>query len=419
MPTRLLAEIFCVLFAACVPNLEAMFLWMIALLLFAAVGIVGFYQGALRMAFSTIGLLVAALLAMPMAGLFALILKVFGMEHPVLIAFLAPFLAFVVVLIAFKIGGMTVHKKVEGHMKYKANDTNRMLYERMNSRVGIMVGLCNAFIYFILIGAVLYTVGYFSAQAATSEKDTIVWRILTRLAKDLHSTGVDKAVAGYVPAKESYFDAADVLALIYRNPTIQDRLSDYPPFLLYSEDGRFKALGGDKKFQEEWAKGPSLAEFTANEPIKRLIEDVPFFTNTVATLGGSFKDLKTYLETGKSAKYDDEKLLGRWTFNFSQSFNVNRRKKANMTRQEVNNLRAVLANERNTTVIATPDHKLLIKGSKDAAGGTWAPGSGSGYTLSINKGGQSIDLEGVIDERPPDNKNLTLTKLGIAMVFDR
>ena len=90
-----------------------------------------------------------------------------------------------------------------------------------------------------------------------------------------------------------------------------------------------------------------------------------------------------------------------------------------MTRQEVNNLRAVLANERNTTVIATPDHKLLIKGSKDAAGGTWAPGSGSGYTLSINKGGQSIDLEGVIDERPPDNKNLTLTKLGIAMVFDR
>ena len=90
-----------------------------------------------------------------------------------------------------------------------------------------------------------------------------------------------------------------------------------------------------------------------------------------------------------------------------------------MTRQEVNNLRAVLASERNTTVIATPDHKLLIKGSKDAADGTWSPGSGSGYTLSINKGGRAIDLEGVIDERSPDSKNLTLTKLGISMVFDR
>jgi hypothetical protein len=304
-------------------------------------------------------------------------------------------------------------------MKYKASDTVRMLFERMNSRVGIMVGLCNAFIYFILISAVLYTVGYFSVQAITSEKDTMVWRILTRLAKDLQSTGVDKAVAGYVPAKANYFDAADVVALIFRNPVVQDRLSDYPPFLLYSEDARFKALGGDKKFQEDWIKGPSLAEFMANEPIKRLIEDVPFYTNAVATLGGNYKDLKTYLETGKSAKYDEEKILGRWTFNFSQSFNVNRRKKANMTRQEVAVLRAVLKNEEKTTVIATPNHKLLIKGSKDAADGTWAPGSGSGYILSINKGGQSIDLEGVIDERSPNNKNLTVTKLGISMVFEK
>lgn len=407
------------LFAVGVLTLGRMFIWIIALLLFASLGIVGFYQGAVRMAISTIGLFVAAMLAMPLAGLFGLMLKVFGMEHPVAIGFLAPFIAFVLVLIGFKCAGMATHKKVDGYLKYKASDTVRLLFERMNSRVGIMVGLCNAFIYFILISSVLYTVGYFSTQAATSEKDSMVWRILTGLAKDLQSTGVDKAVAGYVPAKENYFDGADVLALIFRNPTIQDRLSDYPPFLLYSEDARFKALGGDSKFQEQWAKGPSLAEFTANEPVKRLVDDVPFFTNTVATLGGSFKDLKTYLETGKSAKYDEEKLLGRWTFNFSQSFNVNRRKKANMTRQEVNNLRAVLAGERNTTVIATPDHKLLIKGSKDAADGTWSPGSGSGYILSINKGGRAIDLEGVIDERSPDSKNLTLTKLGISMVFDR
>lgn len=396
-----------------------MFLWIIAFLLFAASGIVGFYQGALRMAISTIGLLVAGLLAMPLAGLFGLMLKIFGMEHPVAIAFLAPFLAFVVVLIAFKAGGMATHKKMDGYMKYKANDTTRLMYDRMNSRVGILVGLGNALIYFILISAVIYTVGYFSAQAATSEKDSIVWRITSRLAKDLQSTGVDKAVAGYVPAKENYFDGADVLALIFRNPTIQDRLSDYPPFLLYSEDGRFKALGGGKKFQEEWAKGPSLAEFTANEPVKRLVNDVPFFTNTVAALGGSFKDFKTYLETGRSAKYDEEKLLGRWTFNYSQSFNVNRRKKANMTRQELNNLRVFLSRERNTTVIATPDHKLLFKGSKDALSGTWAPGSGSGYTLSVTKGGQTLDLEGVIDERSPDNKTLTVTQLGISLVFDR
>ena len=396
-----------------------MFIWIIALLLFASSGIVGFYQGALRMAISTVGLLVAALLALPLAGVFAFLLKVFGMEHPIPIAFLAPFIAYVLVLMAFKGVGMATHKKVDGYMKYKANDTNRMLFERMNARVGIMVGLCNAFIYFILISAVLYTVGYFSAQAAISEKDSVVWRITTRLAKDLQSTGVDKAVAGYVPAKENYFDGADVLALIFRNPTIQDRLSDYPPFLLYPEDGRFKALGSDSKFQEQWAKGPSLAEFTANEPLKRLIDDVPYFTNTVAALGGSFKDLKTYLETGKSPKYDEEKILGRWSFNYSQSFNVNRRKKANMSRQELTNLRVLLSQRRDTTIIATPDHKLLLKGARSTVEGLWAAGSGSGYTLSVNQGGQNLETQATIEEKSPDSKTLTIPLMGVSLVFDK
>jgi hypothetical protein len=396
-----------------------MFLWIIALLLFASLGIVGFYQGALRMAVSTVGLFVAALLAMPLAGVFALILNVFGMEHPIPISFLAPFIAFVLVLIGFKSVGMATHKKVDGYMKYKASDTVRLLFERMNSRVGILAGLCNAFIYFILISAVLYTVGYFSAQAAVSEKDTMVWRIFTRLAKDLQSTGVDKAVAGYVPAKENYFDAADVLALIFRNPVIQDRLSDYPPFLLYSEDARFKALGDDKKFQEDWIKGPSLAEFMAHEQIKRVIEDVPFYTNAVATLGGNYKDLKIYLETGKSPKYDEEQILGRWTFNFSQSFNVNRRKKPNMTRQEQTNLRALLGQRRDTTIIAMPNHRLLLKSSKNTIDGSWDTGSGGGYTLSVTQGGQNLETQASIDEQSPDRKTLTMPLMGVSLVFNK
>lgn len=396
-----------------------MFVWIIALLLFASSGIVGFYQGAVRMAISTIGLFVAAMLAMPLSGLFGLLLKVFGMEHPVAIGFLAPFIAFVLVLAGFKCAGMATHKKVDGYLKYKASETVQLLFARMNSRVGILVGLCNAFIYFILISVLIYTVGYFSRQVIVSEKDTFVWRVLTGLAKDLQISGVDKAVAGYVPAKENYFDGADVLALIFRNPTIQDRLSDYPPFLLYSEDGRFKSLGGDKKFQEEWIKGPSLTEFTANEPIKRLIDDVPFFTNTVATLGGDFKDLKTYLETGKSPKYDEEKILGRWTFNFSQSFNANRRKKPNMTRQEQANLRALLGQRRDTTIIATPNHKLLLKGSKSTVDGMWDTGSGGGYTLSVTQGGQNLETQASIEEPSPDNKTLTIPLMGVSLVFNK
>jgi hypothetical protein len=34
----------------------------------------------------------------------------------------------------------------------------------------------------------------------------------------------------------------------------------------------------------------------------------------LARLGGEAHDLKIYLETGKSPKYDDERILGRWEF---------------------------------------------------------------------------------------------------------
>src|SRR5689334_2322688 len=113
-----------------------MILWIFAVCVMAASAVVGYYQGAIRVAFSFIGLLVAALLALPLAGLLRPVLPIVGLSHPLLAAFVAPALVYLLVLIAFKIGGFVVHGKVETYYKYKASDTQRSLFERLNARVG-------------------------------------------------------------------------------------------------------------------------------------------------------------------------------------------------------------------------------------------------------------------------------------------
>src|SRR6185436_11600564 len=121
-----------------------MWIWIIAFFLLVALGGAGYYQGALRASFTLIGLIVAAALAFPLSGIFRGILGIFSLQHPVLLAFLAPFAAYVTVLICFKAGGLATHRKVDTFFKYKASDTLRLLYNRMNSRIGAVIGSFNA-----------------------------------------------------------------------------------------------------------------------------------------------------------------------------------------------------------------------------------------------------------------------------------
>src|SRR4051812_33269385 len=124
-----------------------MVLWIFALCLMALTALIGYYQGAIRVAFSLVGLLIGALLAMPLAGLVKPILSIVGVSHPVLISFVAPALVFLIILIAFKSVALAVHKKVDAYYKYKATDTQRSLFARLNQNVGIPLGLANATVY--------------------------------------------------------------------------------------------------------------------------------------------------------------------------------------------------------------------------------------------------------------------------------
>ncbi len=391
-----------------------MILWLISLFILTSVVIVGYYQGALRVAISLVGLLAAAVLASPIGALFGKILPMVGFKNPLTIAFLSPVFAFVIVLIIFKCVGAVAFKKAEAWYKYKASDTHRMLWERLNSRVGAPLGLANGIIYVFAICTFLNTLGYLTRQVA-SDNDWWLTRFANRLSADVQSTGMSKAVAPFMPKSELYYDAADVVADIYHTPLLQNRLANYPPFLLVGEREEFKPLS-DPGFQGEWIKGGlTFGGFANHEKIKPLVENPDIVTNVLAMLSGDLKDLKSYLQTGKSPKYDDEKILGRWAFDYKASLNLARRKKPNMGSAEIRKLRQDLTGLSKATLVATVDNKAIVKfgsGSSGTTQGTWKGGDGK-YVLRVSEASKRVDLEVTIEGR-----NLIFSKDGHFMVFE-
>ena len=235
----------------------------------AVLALIGYYQGAVRVGFSLVGLLVAALLAMPLSGLMKPILGIFGLSHPVLLSFAAPALAYLLVLIIFKSAAVVVHRKIDAYYKYKGSDTQRSLFERVNQRLGICLGLANATVYVFLLATVAYVFGYFTIQVAASDKDSAGLKIANRVCQDLESTGMSKAIAPFVPATMSYYDGADIIGHIYHNPLAsQGRLSSYPAFLGLAEKTEFRSLGDDVKFQQFWLEGHSLGELLVARTVK-------------------------------------------------------------------------------------------------------------------------------------------------------
>src|SRR5713226_1378421 len=99
-----------------------MMIWLLALILMAAVAAMGYRQGAVRVGFSLVGILLGILLAALLGRFLRPVLAAVGLKNPILLWLLAPFVVFLLVSIAAKIGGFAVHHKIDVYFKYKAGD---------------------------------------------------------------------------------------------------------------------------------------------------------------------------------------------------------------------------------------------------------------------------------------------------------
>ncbi len=298
-----------------------MIMWITALVLIGLTAGLGYKQGAVRAAVSFIGLIVAAFLAIPLSPLFAWVFPLVGFKNPLAPQFGGPIIAFFLVSFVFKAVAAFLHRKLEYHFRYRRDDASRAVWEVMYKRVGACVGVLNGVVYFLVFSLLVAVFGYTTLQTGGDESDSTVLSFLSKSAKDLQDTRMDKVVAGFNPAPEKYFDAADTLGLLHHNRSLLGRLENYPVFAAMAEEPVYQTLGADKELETMIQNKASFSEIL-NKPS---VQEVMTNSDVVArVMELDIKDFKHYLETGVSPKFEKEKLLGRWNYDLLATLQLNK-----------------------------------------------------------------------------------------------
>ncbi len=378
-----------------------MIIWILAVVVLGLVAAVGYYQGAIRALFSLVGLVVAAWLAMPLESTAEPLVKLFT-KSPFIIPFVAPLVVFLVVLIVFKVFGYLVHRQANLHYKYREADTRYMLWQRVNRRLGLCVGLINGGIYVFLLCILAYVFGYVAIQTATADTDPVAFRFGKTLAEGLQETKMDQAVAPFDPAEPFFYQWADVAGDLINNPLIVKRLSDYPPFLTLASRPEFQAIAGDKSFREFIAKHPNITDYMSNEKVKAILLN-PDLLHDIWAQADDVPDLLAFLETGKSEKYDEEKILGRWYFDLTGAMYQARKLHPELGGRELRGLKSMLeATESGATLVAMPNNQLILKyftppDKAEAINGTWKSLYDAQYMLTLPKGGRNYQVPASVE----------------------
>lgn len=280
-----------------------MTMWILAFVLLGAAALAGYRLGAIRVAFSIVGFLVAGLLAGPLSGLVKPMVTVVGIQNPILLWVLPPVVVFIVVFLIFRIISFPVHRKVDVRFRYHAGDLRQALWERLNARGGLCLGLVNGLCYLVVCSMVIYPVSYLTVQVCTSPDDYRTARIFNRLGRDLQHTGMVRVAKAVDPMPEKYYDAADLAGLIFQNSLLEARLSRYPAFLSLGEKPEFQALGQDKQLAEMRLRQASIRQVLDRPAVQAIVENPNTLNLLWSIVGPDLKDLRAFLETGKSEKY--------------------------------------------------------------------------------------------------------------------
>ena len=404
-----------------------MTIWLLTLVLMASLAGMGYRQGAIRVAFSLVGILLGVLLAGPLGRLLKPLLAVFGLNDPTLPWLLGPLIIFLLISIIFKVAAFMVHQKVDVHYKYHAGDLRLVLWERLNRRLGLCLGLVNGALYCILISMVIYSFSYWTVQLATPDRDPKALKILDAMGHDLQSTGFAKVARALDPMPQIWYDAADLAGLLYNNPLSEARLVRYPAFFGLAERPEFQEIAGDNPFTQMRLGREPIMNVIQYPKTQAILHNPDLLRLIWTTVMPDMKDFTTYLETGKSPKYDPERILGRWSFDVNVAVAMYLRTNLNISSRDMHKVKErMVATFSKTGLVAKTDHQATFKNVPPvrplAAGassalqtvqGHWKNLDGS-YQISIGAGGEGGELAGTVE-----GDRLTITGEGVFWVFAR
>lgn len=384
-----------------------MTIWIVVLVLLASVTALGYRQGAIRVAFSLVGILLGLWLALPLAPWLKPVMGWIGVQHPVWAAVLPPVIVFWIINGLFKAAAFQVHRKVDVHFKYHVVDLQRILFERLNARLGACLGLINGTVYALLVCLGIWMAGYWTLQVASPEGDRWSMRLVNRLARDLEQTGLYRAVCALDPLPKAYYDAADFVGLVFHNPMLEARLARYPGLLELLDRPEFQPFAQDVSWSQLRQSRAPVHELMAHPGLSLILGNYDLLREIWAALEPDLPDVMAYLETGRSAKYEREPILGVWAFDFRTAFQLYRKVNPRMTPLQLREARKHLSGIfLNTSLLAAPSGYVALKNypvSRPPRPGETGPSTehrtltgrwrleNGHYTIQVQQDGQTVE----------------------------
>ena len=405
-----------------------MTIWILAILFVASSVGLGYRQGAIRAAIGFVGILFAAFLAVPIGGIFRALLPHIGFHNQAVVWAVSPLIGFVLVRILFEIGAFSVHRKIEWHYKYRVNDLQLTLWERLNHRLGACLGVLNGIAYFVLVSFVLFNVSYWTAPIAPSSDEKWTTRLVNKLGEDLQDTGVSKSADAVGTLPEMYYQMADLVGLLRQNPQLTTRLANYPPFISLAERDDIQQAGQDGGFTNAWYSGAPMSDLMATSPGQSLLNNQDLIHLVWGIVQTNYADLTNYLVTGQSAKYGADKFFGKWEFNPGTTVAMIVQARPTITTAEMKAARVWMAKAyAQTKLVVASDNQAFLENLPDVSKmqpnqpipadtwkGTWAE-DGTNYDLTLTSNGQNNKFM----TAQTDGSRLTLMDGHQSYFFDR
>ena len=274
------------------------------------------------------------------------------------------YMELVIVLLVFYLVfwgvGVWVRSKIEYWLKYVGTELQRMTWSYLNHGVGLFFGVLTAVLFVMIVATGAYAPAYLSTQTTPNE-DGQPWGItyLNNFGKGMQSTGLDKIAARWDRTPKKYFEVCDLIGLIANNPSVMYRVKNYPLIYAMQDRSEVSELLKDQGF---------------NDSLKNKAGGWALFNNgsVLSFMGsGAYNDLKDqldmvdfteYLKTGKSAKYDNFKLLGEWELDVDQVTLMAKKNEPDISYREMKFMATLLRTYFNdTTLRATVDKRIVLR----------------------------------------------------------
>lgn len=389
-----------------------MTIWFLAVLCLGLLALAGWRQGGILASFMLGGTVLGALLAAPVGHLFHPILPHVGASDPLVAWALAPVCGFLLVTIIFTSSGIKVSRQVEVFYKHKASELRHAMWLRLNTRLGVLVGLLVGAVYFLLVSFAAFNLAYLTRQVAPGPDQSLAVRTLNDLGQELQDSGMARASAAVGSLPPNYYTFADLLGFLAQNPATAGRFANYPGITSLWQRDDMQPLVTDGTVTNALAAGATFQTVLNEGPVQDFLKNKDLCAVVQTTLETNMDDLMSYLKTGQSAKYAD-KVIGTWDFNIGVTLAWWRLGQPRVGGAEMMAIRNLWGKAYgNTSILATGDHQLFIKSlprfneqNKQAPTvdeqdwkGDWSVDDGTNYTLHVALNGEDKFFAATADD---------------------